>query len=76
MTESAAYLRRMQQSLTLLYSSELKAGTLPPQVKSLMANLSAELHARRLAGKAEDDHTQIGAGPKHPDAVRAPRCHG
>lgn len=54
MTESAAYLRRMQQSLTLLYSSEMKAETLPPQVKALMANLSAELYERRLAGAAED----------------------
>ena len=54
MTESAAYLRRMQQSLTLLYSSELKAETLPPQVKTLMTNQSAELYARRLAGTAED----------------------
>lgn len=55
MTESAAYLRRMQQLLTLLYSNELKAETLPLPVKTLMANLSAELYARRLAGAAEDD---------------------
>ncbi|MGB3338351.1 MAG: hypothetical protein WBA73_14345 [Devosia sp.] len=55
MGESAPYLRQMQRSLTLLYERELKAETLPPQVKNLMANLSAELYARRLAGKAEDD---------------------
>ena len=51
MTESAAYLRLMQQTLTLLYQSELKAETLPPQVKTLMANLSAELYARRPIGQ-------------------------
>ena len=55
MTESATYLRQMQRSLTSLYRNELKADALPPQVKTLMANLSAELYARRLAGKADDD---------------------
>lgn len=64
MTESTAYLRQMQRSLTLLYQSELKAETLPPQVKTLMANLSAELHGRRLAGKAgDDDGAQDSATP-------------
>jgi len=55
MNESAGYLRQLQRRLTLLYEPELKAETLPPQVKSLMANLSAELYARRLAGHADDE---------------------
>ena len=33
MNESAAYLRQLQRRLTLLYEPELKAETLPPQVK-------------------------------------------
>lgn len=32
----------------------MKAETVPPQVTNLMVNLSAELYARRLAGKADD----------------------
>ena len=59
MTESTAYLRQMQRSLTLLYQGELRAETLPPQVKGLMANLSAELYARRLAGAEEDDGVHL-----------------
>ena len=55
LTESATYLRQMQKSLTLLYRSELQTDTLPLPIKSLMANLSAELYARRLADTAEDD---------------------
>nr|WP_295889282.1 hypothetical protein [uncultured Devosia sp.] len=54
MTESTAYLRQMQRSLTLLYQSELKAETLPPQVKTLVANISKELHARRLGSGVAD----------------------
>lgn len=55
LSESPSYLRKMQRSLTLLYARELKEETLPLQVKNLMVNLSAELYARRVAGKAEDD---------------------
>ena len=55
MTESTAYLRQMQRLLTLLNQSELKTETLPPPVRSLMANLSAELFARHLAGTEDND---------------------
>ena len=55
LTESAAYLRQMQRSLALVYQIELKSETLPLPVKALMANLSAELYARRLAGTSEEN---------------------
>lgn len=55
MTESTAYLRQMQRLLTLLNQSGLKTETLPPPVRSLMANLSAELFARHLAGTEDND---------------------
>ena len=55
LTEGAAYLRQMQRSLAQVYQIELKSETLPPQVKALMANLSAELYARRLAGTSEEN---------------------
>ena len=63
MTESAAYLGRLQQSLTLLYRSELATETLPPQVRMLMANLSVELYARRVAGAAETGGPHNRASP-------------
>lgn len=46
--EDRDYLVRLSRALASLYAAELKAERLPPAIKNLMENLSAELYRRRI----------------------------
>lgn len=50
-TESAAYLRKLIGTLRIQCEAELRADSVPRPAADLIANLSAELYRRRLAGK-------------------------
>lgn len=61
MTESTVFLQRLNRQLFLQFKDEIKAEAAPMPVRNLLANLSAELYRRRLAGETEETTHQSGA---------------